>query len=74
MTTTANDMAQASKSPDTIEIRPLLTREDTASYLAVSLRTLDRLISGGAIPAYRIGGHRRFRIQDIDAFVASRAE
>jgi excisionase family DNA binding protein len=56
------------------QARPMLTRDDTASYLAVSKRTLDRLVQAGQIPAYRIGGHRRFRIEDIDSFVASRME
>ncbi len=53
---------------------PMLTRDETAAYLAVSKRTLDRLIQAGDIPAYRIGGHRRFRIEDIDSFVKSRKE
>lgn len=57
------------------EGRPrMLTREDTADYLAVSKRTLDRLVQAGDIPAYRIGGHRRFRIEDIDSFISSRRE
>ena len=57
------------------EARPcMLTREDTAAYLAVSKRTLDRLVQAGDIPAYRIGGHRRFRIDDIDSFITSRRE
>ncbi|MGH8301367.1 MAG: helix-turn-helix domain-containing protein [Steroidobacteraceae bacterium] len=52
----------------------LLTRDAAAAYLAVSTRTLDRLVHAGAITAYRIGGHRRFRIEDIDSFIASKAE
>ena len=52
----------------------MLTREDTAAYLAVSKRTLDRLVQAGELPTYRIGGHRRFRIEDIDSFVASKME
>lgn len=52
----------------------MLTRDATAAYLAVSKRTLDRLVQAGDIPAYRIGGHRRFRIEDVDSFIASRME
>jgi excisionase family DNA binding protein len=52
----------------------MLTRDDAAAYLAVSKRTLDRLVHAGDIPAYRIGGHRRFRIEDVDSFIASRME
>jgi excisionase family DNA binding protein len=54
--------------------RPMLTRDSAAAYLAVSKRTLDRLVQAGELPAYRIGGHRRFRIEDIDSFVASKLE
>lgn len=54
--------------------RAMLTRDDAAAYLAVSKRTLDRLVHAGDIPAYRIGGHRRFRIEDVDSFIASRME
>lgn len=54
--------------------RAMLTRDDTAAYLAVSKRTLDRLVQAGELPAYRIGGHRRFRMEDIDSFIASRME
>lgn len=52
----------------------MLNREETAAYLAVSTRTLDRLIHSGELPAYRIGGHRRFRLEDIDSFIDSRKE
>ncbi len=52
----------------------MLTRDSAAAYLSVSTRTLDRLVHSGAVPAYRIGGHRRFRIEDIDCFIESRVE
>lgn len=54
--------------------QPMLTRDLAAAYLAVSKRTLDRLVQAGELPAYRIGGHRRFRLDDIDSFVASKLE
>lgn len=54
--------------------RPMLTRDSAAAYLAVSKRTLDRLVQAGELPAYRIGGHRRFRVEDIHSFVASKLE
>jgi excisionase family DNA binding protein len=62
--------------PDSVNHIPraMLTRDATAAYLAVSKRTLDRLVQAGEIPAYRIGGHRRFRIEDVDSFIASKAE
>jgi excisionase family DNA binding protein len=55
-------------------VRPMLTRDATAAYLAVSKRTLDRLVQAGEIPTYRISGHRRFRIEDIERFIRSRKE
>jgi excisionase family DNA binding protein len=54
--------------------RSMLTRDSAAAYLAVSKRTLDRLVQAGELRAYRIGGHRRFRIEDIDSFIASKLE
>ena len=73
MTASANTRRQQ-RGENALQASPMLTREDTAAYLAVSKRTLDRLVQAGEIPAYRIGGHRRFRIEDIDSFVASRME
>jgi excisionase family DNA binding protein len=73
MTASANTRSQQ-PGDDGRHVAPMLTRDDTAAYLAVSKRTLDRLVRAGEIPAYRIGGHRRFRIEDIDSFVASRME
>lgn len=73
MTTSAETRDQAPE-PGDLRSRPMLTRDDTAAYLAVSKRTLDRLVQAGELPAYRIGGHRRFRIEDIDSFVASKME
>jgi excisionase family DNA binding protein len=55
-------------------LRPMLTRDSAAAYLAVSKRTLDRLVQAGELRAYRIGRHRRFRVEDIDSFIASRLE
>jgi excisionase family DNA binding protein len=52
----------------------MLTRDDTAAYLAVSKRTLDRLVHAGEVPAYRISGHRRFRIEDLERFIRSKRE
>jgi excisionase family DNA binding protein len=55
-------------------MRPMLTRDATAAYLAVSTRTLDRLVQAGDLHAYRIGGHRRFRMDDVDSYIKSRME
>ncbi len=55
-------------------IQPMLTRDATAAYLAVSTRTVDRLVRAGDLHAYRIGGHRRFRRADVDSYIKSRME
>ena len=73
MTTSVDSRAYAGSGQGALA-PPLLTRDATAAYLAVSKRTLDRLVQAGEIPAYRISGHRRFRIADIERFIGSRKE
>ena len=51
----------------------LITRQDAAQRLCISLRTLDELIHRGALRAYRIGPKIiRISAEDLDAFVAGR--
>lgn len=73
MATSVDNRAYAGNGQATVA-RPMLTRDATAAYLAVSKRTLDRLVHAGEIPAYRISGHRRFRVEDIEQFITSRKE
>ena len=73
MTTSVDKREYAGRGQVTL-VRPMLTRDATAAYLAVSKRTLDRLVQAGEIPTYRISGHRRFRIEDIERFIRSRKE
>lgn len=47
----------------------LLTLDDLADYLNISRRTTYRLLKGSDLPAYRIGGHLRFRREDIDLWI-----
>ena len=68
------DNPQYAGASEMTAVRPMLTRDHTAAYLAVSKRTLDRLVQAGEIPTYRISGHRRFRIEDIERFIRSRKE
>jgi excisionase family DNA binding protein len=68
------DNPQYAGASEMTAVRPMLTRDDPAAYLAVSKRTLDRLVQAGEIPTYRISGHRRFRIEDIERFIRSRKE
>lgn len=50
-----------------------MTRNEAASYLRVSMRSLDRLVAEKEIPSTRIGGKRRGRVvfdrHDLDAYL-----
>lgn len=48
----------------------LLTKKEAARRLAVSTRTLDRLVVRGQLSKVLIGSCPRFRKSDIDALVA----
>lgn len=53
---------------------PLLTQADLAEYLNVSRWTVARMISRGDLPAVRVGDRRRFRREDVDAFLERNRE
>jgi excisionase family DNA binding protein len=55
-------------------LEPMLTKRGVALYLDVSERTVDRLVETGALRCFRIGGHRRFRLDNVERYVASCAE
>lgn len=49
---------------------PLVTRNDAAEFLNVSLRQVDRLIADGSLPAVRIGERSiRIRQSALDALL-----
>jgi len=47
----------------------LLTLNDLSEYLNISRRTVYRLLEGTQLPAYRIGGHLRFKRNDVDEWL-----
>ena len=51
----------------------LLTRNEVAEVLDVSLKVLDRLVRDGHIECLRIGAKVRFRLSDVEAFLTSQA-
>ena len=53
-------------------LRPLLTKVSACEYLAVSERTLDRIVRDGELAAYRVRGQLRFRLDDIESYLAAR--
>jgi excisionase family DNA binding protein len=52
---------------------PLMTAEEVAEYLAVSIRTLETLIAEGELVPLRIRGARRFTREAIDSYLRSLA-
>ena len=46
------------------------TPAELAALLAVSRKTVDRMVRRGALPCHRFGRARRFRRRDIEAFLA----
>ena len=49
-----------------------LTPKEAAAYLSISLPTLHRLARADELPYVRIGRSLRFRVEDLDHFLASR--
>ena len=47
----------------------IFTLDELAAYLKVGKRTLYRLASHGEIPAFKVGGTRRFRQSEIDRWI-----
>jgi WhiB family redox-sensing transcriptional regulator len=52
---------------------PLLTIAEVAERLHVSTRTVERLVTAGALTSFRVGGSRRFAPEAIDVYLASAA-
>jgi excisionase family DNA binding protein len=47
----------------------LLTIKDTAAILAVSTRTVSRLVASGELESIRIGGARRIRSGALEKYI-----
>lgn len=52
----------------------LLSKADVASFLSISRRQVDRLISAGRLSRVRIGGVSRVPKSDVDALIAAGRE
>ena len=48
----------------------LLTISEAAEYLAISERSVKRLIARGDLPCIRVGSALRFAFADLDALIA----
>jgi excisionase family DNA binding protein len=49
-----------------------MTLQEVAEYLRVTRSTIHRLLKRNQIPAFRIGRHWRFNLEEIDNWCASR--
>ena len=47
----------------------LLTPEEAADFLSVSVRTIKRLVTENSVQAIRIRGSMRFRLEDLITFI-----
>jgi len=50
----------------------VLTADEAAKYLRVSLKTLYRLVAAGKVPGQKVGRSWRFREADLVAFLQGR--
>ena len=59
--------------PATATIPPAaLAHDAAAAYLGIGRTTLYELAKTGEVPAMNIGSARRYRVVDLDAFLAGR--
>jgi excisionase family DNA binding protein len=54
------------------ESAAVLTADEAAKYLRVSLKTLYRLVAAGKVPGQKVGRSWRFRKADLVAFLQAR--
>ncbi|HEY2525679.1 MAG TPA: helix-turn-helix domain-containing protein [Candidatus Binataceae bacterium] len=50
-----------------------MTLQEVADYLRVTRSTIHRLLKRNEIPAFRIGRHWRFNVEEIENWCTSRA-
>ncbi len=52
------------------QANPLMTVKEVATYLAVTERTIYRLVKDHRLPAYKVGGQWRFKVEMLDAWMS----
>lgn len=55
------------------EPNDVLTADEAAKYLRVSLKTLYRLVAAGQVPGQKVGRAWRFRRADLIKFLQARS-
>jgi excisionase family DNA binding protein len=51
----------------------LMTMQEVSDYLRVTRSTIHRMLKRNQIPAFRIGRHWRFNLEEINKWCASQA-
>ena len=69
--TTQMDDEESTTQDGTVAGPLLITKAEAGKYLSVSIRTVERLISGGKLPLVHVEGAARLRVTDVEAYVAS---
>ncbi|HSU12368.1 MAG TPA: helix-turn-helix domain-containing protein [Pseudonocardia sp.] len=69
--TTRMDDEESTTQDGTVAGPLLITKAEAGEYLSVSIRTVERLISGGKLPLVHVEGAARLRVTDVEAYVAS---
>lgn len=57
--------------PQKISLPEVFTVEEVAAYLKVTERSIYTLLTRKEIPAFKVGGTWRFRLDEIDAWARS---
>lgn len=60
------------KTPDAAALPPLLTLEQTAEILSLSLKTVRRRVEAGFLPVIRDGRALRVHPEDLRRYIAAR--
>jgi len=55
------------------EPEPLWTAEDVAGFLGIHVQTVYAKARSGELPSFKVGGARRFRRSNIEAWLDSQA-
>jgi excisionase family DNA binding protein len=67
-------MSVHSGTPLSTSIQTLRTINEVAAYLGIGRTSVYRLVAAGELRAVRVGKRRRFRPEDIDAFLERNRE
>lgn len=67
-------MSQAASPKPEPTIDPLLTRVEVCQILRIKETKLWELTSRGELPPVRIGGHVRYRRQDVERYIDAQRE